>query len=288
MASSTVLLGDYFVGEQLAKWLALQTGSANIVAVAMNLLSGALGEHSWRTPFLAYGISLLQIPLVALLIWTPRRVPGATVVQSARKAGKREGGDFRLSRLMGLCLITIFQSTAFYLVVVQLGFLLAERGVHSPALIGRGVALSVLSLPLGAYLSRLLRIPYIAKMALSLTLSALGFLVLALARTYATSVLGGVITDLGSGIALTTLITWALSSVPGLLRGRATGAWQASFAFGQFASPLVVVGLMRLVGARSHAVMVYAVLCGICSVLAALMLTLRGTAPAGAQVDMRS
>ena len=274
LTTSTALLVDSFAGDRRAHWLALQTGSANIVAIAMTALSGALGDLSWRTPFLVYGISLIQFPLVLVFIRAPRADTKhqPQVPQTRATDLPAEGGPFRWSRLIGICLVTTFASTAFYLVVVQLGFLLTERGTVSPRLIGRGTALAVLSLPLGAYLSRLLRMPYLAKMALSFVLSCAGFAVIALAHTYAATVAGGVITDFGSGLALTTLITWALAAVPMQLRGRVTGAWQSAFAFGQFASPLLVLALASLLGGRSHAVLLYAGLCGVAAIAAGLTL----------------
>ena len=273
LTTSTALLVDSFAGDRRAHWLALQTGSANIVAIAMTALSGALGDHSWRTPFLVYGISLIQLPLALAFVRAPRVQPPAERAEGVGSA--KEGGAFRWSGLVGICLVTVFASTAFYLVVVQLGFLLSERGTLSPRLIGRGTALAVLSLPLGAYLSRLLHIPYLAKMALSFLLSCAGFAVIAYTHTYAATVAGGVIADFGSGLALTTLITWALEAVPLPWRGRVTGAWQSAFAFGQFASPLLVLALAGLLGGRSHAVLLYAALCGAAAVAAGLALLRR-------------
>ena len=279
LTSSTTLLGEAFSGDRRAKWLALQTGSANIVAIGLTVLSGALGEHTWRTPFVAYGISFLQIPLVLLFIRGSRFTLAAS--SAAMRTPSPESASFRWKGLVGICLVTLFASTSFYLVVVQLGFLLTERGTLSPKLIGQGAALAVLSLPLGAYLSRLLRIPSLAKMVLSFSLSSIGFVIVALAHSYAMTVFGGVVTDFGSGLALTTLITWALSGVPMQIRGRATGAWQSSFAFGQFASPLIVVAFAKLLGGRSQTVMLYAVLCGAAAVITAIMLLRRpGTSEA--------
>ena len=148
-----------------------------------------------------------------------------------------------------------------------MGFLLTERGITEPKMIGRGTGLAILSLPLGALVSRLLKTSYRAKLCLSFLLSAVGFFTVSRAHTFGVTVGGGAITDLGSGIALTSLITWALSSVPPALRGRATGSWQAAFSFGQFGSPLLMLALAAWLGGRAHAVLLYAALCGLTAVL---------------------
>jgi len=53
MTCSTTLLGAYFQGERRARYLALQTGTAPLAAVTVIAIGGALGEASWRAPFLA-------------------------------------------------------------------------------------------------------------------------------------------------------------------------------------------------------------------------------------------
>ena len=73
-------------------------------------------------------------------------------------------------------------------------------------------------------------------------------------------------------MVLPTLITWALSKLPPEVRGRGTGAWQGSFFFGQFASPLIILGLIRISGSLSSAVLTYAVACGLAAAVAAVLL----------------
>jgi hypothetical protein len=51
--------------------------------------------------------------------------------------------------------------------------------------------------------------------------------------------------QIGAGMLLPTLLTWAVSRLPFELRGRGTGIWTATFALGQFvcnnlAVPLII------------------------------------------------
>ena len=261
----TALLGDYFSGSRRERWFAIQTASGNLFALVSVSLAGVLGAVSWRDAFLMYGFSFLLLPLLLFFTWDTR-TSERQVLANGAVAEISNAPPFRWSGLIGICGVTIAASISFYVVVVQLGFLLTERGFTSPKVIGIGAALALVSMPLGSLLSQLIKAHYTTRLAISFLLSAVGFLIMALSRGYASTVLGAAITSVGSGLSLPTLVSWALAGVPQVFRGRATGAFQSSFAFGQFVSPLFVLALAHLFGGRAHAVL----LCGACCAIAAL------------------
>lgn len=88
-------------------------------------------------------------------------------------------------------------------------------------------------------------------------------------------VVGAAIANLGAGMILPTLITWAISTLPAQQRGSGTGLWMGASFMGQYLSPLGVLGLSRLTGSLSDAIFTYAVACAL-SALSAL-LCLRGS-----------
>jgi MFS family permease len=286
---STALIGDYFYRDTRERWFALQTGSATVVAVAMAVIGGVLGQRGWQMPFGAYSFSFLLFPLVLFFIWDPIGAdPADAGLSELVKNLKPREDNFRWSGLFGICLITFFASNAFYVVIVQLSFVLTERGYSSPKLIGIGAALAGLAMPLGSVLFRLVRASYITKLALSFTLSSTGFFIMVFTHRYAVTVAGAALNEMGSGLVLPTLVTWALSKLPLHIRGRGTGAWQSAFALGQFASPLVVLGLAHVLGGRIHAILAYACSCGLAaliSAIGALRLYDQGVGNAGYQVD---
>ena len=51
MTCSTALIIGHYAGASRGRYLALQTGSAPVVAIIVTLLGGALGAASWRYPF---------------------------------------------------------------------------------------------------------------------------------------------------------------------------------------------------------------------------------------------
>ncbi len=290
LTCSNALIADYFQGDEREKWLAYETGTATIVAIIMVSIGGALGESSWRYPFFMYALGFILVPLVVAFTWEPHTASASAVERPVERAVERESPhrenehdedeEFRWNKLLWICAITVFASTAFFVVLVQLGFLLTQRGYSSPRLIGMGAAISALAFPVGAVIFRVLRVPVAAKLALSFAFSAAGFFIIALSQSYSVTVLGATVNGLGSGMVLPTLITWALSTLPPPVRGRGTGAWQTSMFLGQFISPLIILGLTHLLGTLSHAVLAYAIACSAACVFALLFLVrLRGVEP---------
>ena len=84
-----------------------------------------------------------------------------------------------------------------------------------------------------------------------------------LSSTWLLPTIGAAIANLGCGMLLPNMITWALSTLPADKRGKGTGAWQAASFLGQFLSPLCILGLKTMTGSLSTAVVIYAVACGV-------------------------
>src|ERR1700733_3290908 len=94
MTCSTTLIGAYLPAERRGRYLALQTGTAPLVAMSVIALGGALGDSNWRNPFLAYGFAFALVPLTGLLLWEPARAdadgagPGRGSAGTAVSLGK--------------------------------------------------------------------------------------------------------------------------------------------------------------------------------------------------------
>jgi MFS family permease len=267
MTCSTTLIGDYFGPARRGRYLALQTGTAPLMAMTVIALGGALGDSNWRNPFLAYGFAFALVPLTALMLWEPRRAAAVRMPDGARAPPV-----FRWGKLLLICGVTLFAMTAFLITVIQTGFLLTERGLSSPAKIGLWQGIASLANPLGALTFGLVRARALPKVAASFLLLSVGFFVIALLPGWQSVVVGAVIANYGAGMILPTLITWAITTLPAAQRGTGTGLWMAASFLGQFLSPLVVLGLRHQTGSLSGAVLVYAVACALSALTAACLL----------------
>jgi MFS family permease len=280
MTCSTTLIGDYFSDGRRARYLALQTGTAPIMAMTVIALGGALGDANWRNPFLAYGFAFALAPLTALLLWEPLRA-GAAILPGAMETAP-SSQPFRWGKLLLICGVTLFAMTAFLITVIQTGFLLTERGLSAPSKIGLWQGIASLANPLGALTFGLVRARVLTKVSSSFALLSLGFFVIALLPGWHSVVLGAVIANYGAGMILPTLITWAITTLPAAQRGTGTGLWMAASFLGQFLSPLVVLGLRHATGSLSGAILVYALACAMSALTAIACLMVAPRAPARA------
>jgi MFS family permease len=257
MTGSTTLISLYFSGIQRDRWLAVQVASTNVMGVVVVLGGGLAGEHGWRAPFFAYAVALVLLVPVLLITHEPGRV------------AKDEAAPAELSNARSWwlpiairCALTFFVSVTVYTLIVQLGFLLAERGVISPSTIGLGIAFGAGGLALGAIANTaIVSLPPHHRLSVSYALMAAGIGVLAINPGFVTMCAGALAAGLGAGCAVSTLLCTTVAVVPDALKGRATGAWTAALFFGQFLNPPIFLTLVHMGGSYANAFLIYAGIC---------------------------
>jgi MFS family permease len=270
MTCSYALIGAYFLSPARERWYALTTGTAPVVALVAIALGGGLGENDWHNVFLVYAFAFLLFVATLLLLWEPARVnaPGAQLAVS----GTAAPNQFSWNRLLIICVVSIFAMTAFLVTVIQTGFLMTERGISSPAVIGRWQALASLTNPVGALLFGFLGWRFISKLWVSFLLMALGYAAISLRPEWQAVIWGGAIANLGCGMLLPTIVSWGLQDIPPHIRGKCAGTLMSCNFLGQFLSPFVVTWLKGLTGSLSGAVFIYCAACALAAI-AALSLT---------------
>ncbi|MFT3905373.1 MAG: MFS transporter [Steroidobacteraceae bacterium] len=273
MTCSTALIGAYFVGSERERYLALQTGTAPIVAFIVTKLGGVLGEQGWREPFWIYGFGFMLVPLTGVLLWESYVGRRGLPVEPALAAGPdavttvEAEAPLQMRSLLWVCVVTVFGLSAFLVTAIQSSYLVAERGLTSPQQIGTWVSLAMLANPVGAVAFRLLPARLMGKLALAFALMCTGQAVMALSESWQAAIGGAALANLGAGMILPTLITWALADVPAVHQGRGSGIWMAASFLGQFISPFSIVKLKQLTGSLSHAILVYALACAVACLL---------------------
>ncbi|ESQ86673.1 MFS transporter [Asticcacaulis sp. AC460] len=262
MTASTTLLGDYFKGARRENWLVVQTGTASVAAVVLTAIGGVLGEYGWRVPFMVYGLGLLFIPLVMLLIREPKH-------EAAEKT------RFPLGKVFPLYVIGLFAATLFFLVPIQTPFLLTERGLGSPQVIGLTSAIGGIAVPVGGLIFKLTaRLRLSQHLLLAFVMIAGGLFLFVGDGSYPVTCAGIVITGLGCGITLPAVLTAIMARLDFAQRGAGTGGWQTAFFLGNFISPVLVLGLtaqLNGLGTAMHALGAAAGAAAVLSLIAALL-----------------
>lgn len=248
---STTLISDYFQGHAREKWLASQTAVASLSALALMPLGGLLGRlYGWRGPFGVYCFSLLLAVGLWLFTWEPAAEP-PTHATPPVPDGTAGGVQpvFPWPRLGGICAITLLASVMFFTVQTQSALALATLGVHDAARLGVLTMIASLGVPTGTFVFRAAsRLPIGSLLCVEFLVIGGGFFWMGKAATPAEFVAAAALNQIGCGMILPTLLTWAARGLAFSIRGRGTGVWQSTLAVGQFLSGLVITWLGGEVG----------------------------------------
>jgi ACDE family multidrug resistance protein len=235
-AASSWLI-DAVTAERRAGAVAVQSVGMGLGGILGPILGGALAAAGPTGPFYAFAVA---VPMSVAVAWLPplARPPRAPGSLAARSVGAKVPAWFLAAGFLGML--------GFYVLPVQISFLLHEALGLGPQAAGRAIAVMTLpGLLLGLVFARVRAAlgPRVL-LAASFVLPAVGYVWLStvdamLALTAALLVVG-----LGFAPLMPNLTLWLAEHTPPESRGRATGWLQVAFFSGQFASPLVVAAAL--------------------------------------------
>lgn len=233
MTSSIALIADLFRGQARTGFLGIQSAFMAYGGVLFLLAGGTLATLSWRAPFFLYLLSLPLCALVLLVLGEPER---------ARPQRGATRDPFPWGRLLPVYAIAFVGMVVFYLLPVQLPFLLERNLGVAPSLVG--VALAFTPLVAGTmslqYRRIRARLGFWQITALLFFLIGCGYLLIGLADGYLALLPGLLIAGIGLGLLFPNGNVWTSSLAPEDLRGRALGGLTTAVYLGQFMSPLLI------------------------------------------------
>lgn len=249
------LMGDYFEGEQRTKWLGYQNMFAPFIGSAILLSGGFLAGLHWRYPFLLYLSGFAVLVLVWLVCWEPGRHAQPASVRPAAVAPAAPF-PWRVALMVGG--VTVLFSLVFFVQAVQHGRIFGDMGVASPERISVLATVASLGTVVGGYLfKRFTKLTVQHWMIAILALYGVSYIGIAMAPNLATGLPLDVLGQVGGGLMVPVLVTWALQHYGFEHRGRGMGLWGGAFFLGQFLSPplLTLIGSAGLSFLGSVAVM---------------------------------
>lgn len=244
MTASTALVADLFAGAERQRFLGLQSAFMSLSGVVFLLAGGAAAGLTWRGPFFAYLAPLLLVPLLVGAL--PAPMTSTTTAQAG------PGQSTPRTLLAALFLLAHLGMNLFYLLPVQLPFLLREGLSMEPFVAGLMVAGSTLSGAIAAlsYGRLRARLPSSTLLAAVFLLAGPGLMVVGVAPSLPIVFFGTFLAGLGFGLQMPVLTTWIAEVTPIDKRGRVLGGFAAAVFFGQFVSPLVAAPVIAAVGLR--------------------------------------
>jgi MFS family permease len=217
VTGSIIIINAQMAQDRRATWLGYYNGVAQMSSVALNPVSGLLGEFDWHWSFAIYGLAAPFAFLAATAL--PGRLPAAPKTPAALSPPLLQWFPFRFA-VLGLGLGTII-----YIPAIYLPFVLSEMGMKSPAMIslvltGDIIAGSIASLLYGRARRTLSEQ---AAFTVSVGFAGFGLLIAGLAHSYLIVIVGSVIFGIGVAWFLPTLMIVVAGRVAPEQQGRAAG-----------------------------------------------------------------
>lgn len=242
MSAATALIGDLFSGNDRAKFIGLQSGFMYIGGVVLVLLGGLLAEISWRGPFLAY-LSAFVVLVMAMIALTETKESikkPSTVKESASPVPYLPIGTIYLL----VFLLMIF----YYMVLVQVPFILQDRFSASSAVTGLAISASALAGALSSLSYPLIkkRLSYRTIYVLGFGFVAAGYVVIGNSSGFFEMLAGLAFAGLGNGMLMPNGSFWLMEVAPEHVRGKAVGGFTGMIFLGQFLSPLAMAPVITL------------------------------------------
>ncbi|MFY0572430.1 MFS transporter [Archangium lansingense] len=243
MTTAAALIADYYAGPERGVVLGRQAAFMGVGGFVFMLGGGLLADIHWRAPFAVYLYAFLILPLILFFLPEPEVKRGAAAGGAGRVA-------LPWSTLWQVYALAMTGMMIFYLIPVQLPFLLRRLGVQSSALAGLAVGVSTV---VGSVVSlRYARVRqmlgYRSIMAVLFACMALGYVLVGMSQSYAAVVGGLAVSGLGQGLLTPNMANWAGEVAPEAARGRVMGLLTTSLFLGQFVSPLLAQPLIGAVG----------------------------------------
>lgn len=244
MTVCITLIGDYFQGAERQHVMGRQSAFMAFGGVAFITAGGALADISWRAPFLIYTLALLLVP--AVLIWITE--PEAISKMNPAIGNSQQSGRISLKTVTLIIGIAFAGMAMFYMIPVQIPFLLAKFGDISGTGIGFALSSSVMMGAITALFYRrlLLLMSYPAVYLLCFFLLGTGYIMIFFAGSYPQVFVGLMIGGIGSGLLMPNTNVWLLSEAPAHMRGRFSGMVTTSVFLGQFLSPVLSQPLINV------------------------------------------
>lgn len=236
MTSSTALAGDYFQGEHRQKFIGQRGAFVNYSAVCLNIIGGLLVLIDWKAVFFIFLTGFIMYPFTYKTI----KDDSKNIIKSKLKQ------SLNITKLpiflicVGL-ILNFFFNSAFFMVPVQMPFLLKDIGQPNPFISGLTTGVSAAAVATASLFFFKLRkkLKTYQVFILGILLVALGFTFLSRITIIELIYPCIIISGAGFGLLQANMFTWMLDITPSKFRGRISGAVAMTTFSGQFFSPIM-------------------------------------------------
>ncbi len=258
MTSVVTLFGDLFAGEERSRFMGYQAAFAGIGGLLFISGGGLLADIHWRAPFLIYAFSIPVLASAWIFVSEPdRKMPASTdgplLAGSHDAMPPGENPSRKLSASIPpmvylIYLIAFFSMAVFYMVPVQMPFMLSALDGISNTQVGIAIAfMNITSVSMALNYGWVKRkLSFAGVMALVYVFIAAGYLIISQSQSYWIIIAGILTAGMGFGLQMANMNLWLVSLAPPDMRGRLVGYLNAAIFLGMFLSPILLQPLVRL------------------------------------------
>lgn len=232
MTATNTLIGDYFPPSERSKFLGLQGVFMAAGGVVFISLGGFLADISWRLPFLIYSVALLGVPMALSFL---REMP---MDKSEQENHEKYRPSWRQMMIFSLAFAGMI---VFYMIPVQVPFLLKEMSIEKSFMAGLAIATTtVFGALISSFYSKILRrLSYSKIYVLIFLIGSFGYLLIFLATQYWMIISAMAVSGLAFGMLFPNTNMWLIQESKPHNRGRILGILTFSIFMGQFFSPIL-------------------------------------------------
>ncbi len=237
--ATITMAGDYFKGDERARFLGFQGSAMKVGGVVFMLLGGYLASVHWSLPFWAYLLALLALPGA---IWSLSESKPQKVIDRPADAGD----SIPILQVSYAFTGAFLASVLFYFSVVQMNFFLYDAFQLSNFYTGLTVAIgnTVSAIIAFKYVAVKARLSYVMIFALIFLFMSVGYFIVSVAPNYIVVLVGISCAGLGFGLIVPNQSSWIIEIVPAERRGFGVGLITTAMFLGQFAAPILIQPIM--------------------------------------------
>lgn len=262
--ATTALIAERLQGDRRVRALGYWSAVGAAGGAISVILSGSMADQgNWRTPFVLYGSAFI---LLGLAMVSLRPSPEKTLQPDTKSPGGA------LSRYWAIYLVIVGYNVIVFMTGVQISFLLAANGIHSPGTQSWIISGASIGAMCGAATYGFVQ-QYIGNqrsIILALALMAAGNWIMGSQESPILLALGCALNGWGGIMGNPYFSALLLDKVPVNLRGRALGLMYTMIFAGEFLNPFVVMPLRMVLGIHAAFMLV-----GVFAAAAALYVALK-------------
>ncbi len=246
MTGATTLIGDYFEGEERARFLGIQGAFMAFGGTIFVSLSGILADFSWRYPFAVYLSSFVVILLSLIYLFEPQK-------ENEELSLNKKTAKVNWNLYLTIYLATFFGMALFYLIPTQLPFLMSEIGITSASLgsVGLIVATFTAALSSANYQRLAKRFNFRQIYYILFIFASLGLFLVQWVNSLGMTILTMTIAGIGFGLLMPNASLCLISQSPPAIRGKVIGGLTAAVFLGQFFSPILMEPIVQNFGIKT-------------------------------------